>query len=263
MERGGLLRHVVAHEVRFAVLAGLGVGQVLEAAARTPSSSASRPPSASTRRSTSRRRCRTRARSPWPDLATAAVSWSSRSWSWVGRLTDRRTPDRDRVVRPRHPRQHEREVRLGGGLVVDQEVRLGHAVLADRHDLGMQAREADALVAVLAEDHRLAVLEDEHPVLADLAVGEVAPRPVVEDVAVLEDLDERGALVAAGPLERALEMLGVRVDRAGDEARLGGERDRQRDDRRVDRARPASTWSACRTPRSARPGPWSARRSGC
>ena len=72
------------------------------------------------------------------------------------------------------------------------------------------------------------MLEDEHPVLADLAVGEVAPRAVVEDVAVLEDLDERRALVPAGPLERPLEVLGVGVDRAGDERRLGGERDRQR-----------------------------------
>ena len=91
---------------------------------------------------------------------------------------------------------------------------------------GCRPVEADALVAVLAEDHRLAVLEDEHPVLADLAVGEVAPRAVVEDVAVLEDLDERRALVAAGPLERVLEVLGVGVDRAGDERRLGGEGDR-------------------------------------
>ena len=67
---------------------------------------------------------------------------------------------------------------------------------------GWRPSQADALVAVLAEDHRLAVLEDEHPVLADLAVGEVAPGAVVEDVAVLEDLDERRALVPAGPLER-------------------------------------------------------------
>ena len=39
-----------------------------------------------------------------------------------------------------------------------------------------------------------------------------------------------------GPLERLLEMLRVGVDAAGDERRLGGERDRQRLDRRVDRA---------------------------
>src|SRR5262245_10584159 len=94
----------------------------------------------------------------------------------VGRAWDRpQDPDRDREVRPEHPRKHQRQVWLLRQLVVDEQVRLGHAVLADRDDLRVQAAEADAPVAVLAEDHRLAVLEDEHPVLAHLAVGEVAP----------------------------------------------------------------------------------------
>src|SRR5262245_9898718 len=88
--------------------------------------------------------------------------------------------DRDREIRPEHARQHQREVGLLGLLVVDEQIGLGHAVLADRHDLRVEAVEPDALVAVLAEDHRLAVFENEHPVLADLAVGEVAPRAVVE-----------------------------------------------------------------------------------
>ena len=92
--------------------------------------------------------------------------------------------------------------------------------------------QADALVAVLAEDHRLAVLEHEHPVLANVALGEVAVRAVVEDVAVLENLDEDRAVVPAGALERLLEVLGVGVDRPGDEGRLGGQCDRQRLDRR-------------------------------
>ena len=43
-------------------------------------------------------------------------------------------------------------------------------------------------------------------------------------------------VVAAGPLERLLEVLGVGVDRAGDERRLGGQGHRQRHDRVVDRA---------------------------
>ena len=60
---------------------------------------------------------------------------------------------------------------------MDEDVGLGDAVLADRHDLRTQAIEADALVAVLAEDHRLAVLEDEHAVGADFSVGEVAKAP--------------------------------------------------------------------------------------
>ena len=101
---------------------------------------------------------------------------------------------------------------------MDEQVRLGDAVLAELDDLGPQAAQPDALVAVLAEDHRLAVLEVQHPVLADVPVGERAPGAVVEDVAVLEDLDERRALVEAGRVERLLEVLGVGVHRARDEA---------------------------------------------
>ncbi len=67
------------------------------------------------------------------------------------------------------------------------------------HDLGLLAVQADALVAVLAEDQRLAVLEDERAcrpcVSFSVSVGEGA---VVEDVAVLEDLDERRAAVLRG-----------------------------------------------------------------
>ena len=62
-----------------------------------------------------------------------------------------------------------------------------------------QAREADALVGVLAEDHRLAVLEPEHAVVADVLVGELPPGAVVEDVAVLEHLDEGRAACAGRP----------------------------------------------------------------
>ena len=67
----------------------------------------------------------------------------------------------------------------------------------------------------------------------------------------------------AGPLERRLEVLGVRVDRARDEGRLGRQRERERHDRLVDGAHRASTWCACRARTSARPGPWSGRRCGC
>src|SRR6185436_3863480 len=141
-----------------------------------------------------------------------------------------------REIGPEHPREHECEVWLLRGLVVDEEIRLADAVLADRHDFRMETPQPDPLVTVLAEDHRLAVLQHEHPVLADLAVREVPPRAVVEDVAVLEDLDERRAVVQPRPLERLLEVLRVGIDAAGDERGLGGERDGQRLDRRVDGA---------------------------
>jgi hypothetical protein len=53
-----------------------------------------------------------------------------------------------------------------------------------------------------------------------LAVGEVIEGAVVEDVAVLVDLDERDALVLRPPASARSEMLDVDVDRARDEGRL-------------------------------------------
>ena len=64
-------------------------------------------------------------------------------------------------------------------------------VLAERHDLELDPVHADAAVAVLAEDERLAVLEEDGVVVAHVLLGEGLPGAVVEDVAVLQDLDER------------------------------------------------------------------------
>jgi hypothetical protein len=55
------------------------------------------------------------------------------------------------------------------------------------------------------------MLEHEHSVLAHVALGEVAVRAVVEDVAVLEDLDEDGPVVESGRVEPLQNVLGVRV----------------------------------------------------
>jgi hypothetical protein len=59
---------------------------------------------------------------------------------------------------------------------------------------------------------------------------------VVEDVAVLVDLDERGAVVGVGGTEGLDHVLSVEVVGAGHETRLGAERHRQRIERRIDRA---------------------------
>ena len=100
----------------------------------------------------------------------------------------------------------------------------------------------DAPLAVLAEGDRLAVLEPDQRLVAGVGLLEQVERAVVEDVAVLVDLDERRALVLGGRAQDLLEVLAVGVDGTGDEARLGPERERDRVERRVRRARPASTW---------------------
>ena len=57
-----------------------------------------------------------------------------------------------------HAREHERNRRVIQRCVMHQDVGLGDAVLADLDHLRLEAVNPDALVAVLAEDHRLALL---------------------------------------------------------------------------------------------------------
>ena len=64
---------------------------------------------------------------------------------------------------------------------------------------------------------------DEH-VFAHVLLGDRREDAVVEDVAVLEHLDERRALVLVGPTERLLHVATVHVMRAGHEGRLGAQR---------------------------------------
>ena len=57
--------------------------------------------------------------------------------------------------------------------------------------------------------------------VAVLLAGDRLERAVVEDVAVLEDLDDGGALVVVRPLHRLDHVGPVHVVGAGDERRLG------------------------------------------
>ena len=83
-------------------------------------------------------------------------------------------------------------------------------------DLRAVVAEPDALVAVLAEDERLPVLEHERVIgLASSFSVRSLEGAVVEDVAVLEDLDERRALVRVRAPDDLLEVLRLDVDRCG------------------------------------------------
>jgi len=72
------------------------------------------------------------------------------------------------------------------------------------------------------------VLEDERRVGLGRLLGHVGEGAVVEDVAVLEDLDEGRPLVLVRAAHDLLQVLRLDVDAAGDEARLGAERERDR-----------------------------------
>ncbi len=86
------------------------------------------------------------------------------------------------------------------------------------------------------EHDRFAVLQVDQHLLADVLLGEGVPGAVVEDVAVLEHLDEGRSLVIVRPLEHLHHVLAVHVVGAGDERRLGAQRQTQRVERLIHRS---------------------------
>ena len=92
-------------------------------------------------------------------------------------------------------------------LVMNENVLFREAIaVAEMNDFQFHTVEADALVAVLAVDQGLAVLELDHMLAAGFFFREVEPRAVVEDVAVLQDFDEGRASVRGCLLERVLQV---------------------------------------------------------
>ena len=138
------------------------------------------------------------------------------------------------------PRDRERGARVLVVGVVDQQgvlADLGHQRHLDAAGGGPdQALVALAVLAGLAEPDRLAVLERDDRVGLGVLVLDRVERAVVEDRAVLVDLDERGASVRGRRGQHRGEVLAVGVDGAGHEGALGAERQRDRVERVVQRA---------------------------
>ncbi len=175
----------------------------------------------------------------------------------VAQDADRGRPD----GRFGEPRQRGRVARVGAVGVVDDERVLAH--LGDLGDREAAVGGADHAALVLgAEADRLAVLEADLVRRAALAAHGVEGA-VVEDVAVLVDLDEGRALVLGGGPQGRGDVLLLDVDRAGDEGGLGAERQRQRVEGMVLGAERGRLGDLARSRWSASTGPWSGRRSGC
>ena len=112
--------------------------------------------------------------------------------------------------------------------VVDDEVGFGDAVAQlDDFDVAIGLA-ANAFVAILAEDERLAVFELDDVFAASVFFGDAGPGTVIENVAVLQDFDEGGAFVGGGVFERVFEVGLEDVHGARDESGFGadGQRDR-------------------------------------
>src|SRR5229473_4622096 len=115
------------------------------------------------------------------------------------------------------------------------EILLRDAV-AELHDLGPLPVHPNTLLAILAEDQRLAMLEHQLMIGLDLLVRHIVESAVIENIAVLQNLDERGPTMGMRALEHLALMLLLDVHRAGDEAGAGTERERDRIKRIIDRS---------------------------
>src|SRR5260370_16460192 len=86
------------------------------------------------------------------------------------------------------------------------EILLRDAV-AELHDLGPLPVHPNTLVAILAEDQRLAMLQHQLMIALDLLVAHIIESTVVEDVAVLQNLDERCSAMGVGALDHLSLLL--------------------------------------------------------
>ena len=108
---------------------------------------------------------------------------------------------------------------------------------AERHDLGLEVAQADALVAALAEDERLAVLEDERACRPCVALSVTSSKaPSLKTLQFWRISTNDAPRCSWARRSDLLQVLGLDVDAARDEARLGAERERDRVERMVDGA---------------------------
>ena len=131
--------------------------------------------------------------------------------------------DGDREMRRCHVGEHHVEASVLDGLIVDQDVLLSDAVLADGDHFELVTVQADTLVTVLAEDQRLTMDALHLHVLADVLAGNVLVHAIGENHAVLQDLGHGDAIVVVRLHEDFGEFLGVDIHATGEEGRLGAD----------------------------------------
>ena len=113
-------------------------------------------------------------------------------------------------------------------LVVNEQVALGDSV-AKLDDFEVEAVHADALIAILAEDQRFAVFELDNVLAARVFFRDRIPGVVIEDIAVLQNLNVSRALVRGGLPQCFFQVLLENVHRARDERGAGADARAQED----------------------------------
>src|ERR1700676_150692 len=120
--------------------------------------------------------------------------------------------------------------------VVDHQIGFADAV-AELHDFNVAiGGAANALFAILAEDHGLAVFELQNVLAAGFFFGDPEPGTVVEDIAILQNFDERRTFVGGRCFKRVFEMALEDVHGASNESGFSADGQRNRIEWAVGRA---------------------------
>src|SRR5439155_15408254 len=142
--------------------------------------------------------------------------------------------DAFRKARIDHSTEQISQAGLLGLFVVDEQVVNRDAATQSNH-FRIHSVQANALVAVLAENERLTVFEVQGVIRLDAFVGGVIENAVVEDLAVLINLNEGCAFMSRGAFQNFRQMIDVDVDGTGDKSGLSADGQRQRPQGIVDR----------------------------
>jgi len=142
----------------------------------------------------------------------------------------------DREAGRVHTAEHHRQHLVG--LIMDEDIVFGNAILADDDDFkfGQARLHAKAFLAVLTKDQRLAVLNMDLHIRSHRLVCKVLEDAVIIDDAILEDLDEGCALVLMRARQDAGHMFLQCIDGTCHEPSATAKRKATRIQRRVDRA---------------------------
>ena len=118
----------------------------------------------------------------------------------------------DRFREFRVPHTGEQVDQRGVGLFVMEQKIIFSDTGTKRDHFGTEPIEANAFIAILAKDHRLAMLQFQRRLLASVAVLRIAEGTIVEDVAILIHLDHRSPTVIGSSLQCLPQMLDVGID---------------------------------------------------
>ena len=104
--------------------------------------------------------------------------------------------------------------------VMNHKIVFGYPIFTEPDDLGPTVGEADSVITIGSKDQWLPVSQNYRGACPGVLLGRVEPRLMIEDIAVLIDLDERHAGMSRTTGHHRLQEFGINVKTPRDEGAL-------------------------------------------